>query len=89
MKLDMTNDALKFVHGIQNKQYKQIVNKIFELLKNPRPHDSILLKGSSFYRTDIGEYRIIYSFDIDTVTVILVGKRNDDEVYRQFDRLPT
>lgn len=88
MKLDMTNDALKFVQGIQNKQYKQIVGKILDLLKNPRPNDSILLKGYSFYRTDIGEYRIIYSIDTDTVTVILVGKRNDDEVYRQLNRLP-
>jgi|JI91814BRNA_FD_contig_101_281860_length_900_multi_2_in_0_out_0_2 mRNA interferase RelE/StbE len=87
MKLDITNDALKFVQNLQHKQYKQIVNKIFDLLKNARPHDSIQLKGSSFYRTDIGEYRIIYSFDVNTVTVVLVGKRNDNEVYRQFDRL--
>ena len=87
MKLDITNDALKFVQNLQHKQYKQIVNKIFDLLKNARPHDSIQLKGSPFYRTDIGEYRIIYSFDVNTVTVVLVGKRNDNEVYRQFDRL--
>ncbi len=38
---------------------------------------------------DEGEYRIVYRFDVDAdlVEVILVGKRNDDEVYKQLKRL--
>jgi mRNA-degrading endonuclease RelE of RelBE toxin-antitoxin system len=41
------------------------------------------------YRVDSGEYRIVYCFDpnADLVEVILVGKRNDDEVYKQLKRL--
>jgi mRNA interferase RelE/StbE len=40
-------------------------------------------------RVDSGEYRIVYRFDtnLDLVEVILVGKRNDDEVYKQLKRL--
>jgi mRNA interferase RelE/StbE len=48
------------------------------------------LKGyPGFYRVDSGEYRIIYRFtpEEDLVEIILVGKRNDDEVYEQFKRL--
>ncbi|AAY61453.1 putative cytotoxic translational repressor of toxin-antitoxin (TA) system RelE [Rickettsia felis str. Pedreira] len=30
----------------------------------------------------IGEYRIIYRFNETTIYVILVGKRNDSEVYK-------
>ncbi len=38
---------------------------------------------------DSGEYRIVYRFDADAdlVEVILVRKRNDDEVYKKLKRL--
>jgi hypothetical protein len=32
------------------------------------------------YRKDVGEYRIIYRFDDAIVYVLLIGKRNDDDV---------
>lgn len=40
---------------------------------------------------DCGEYRIVYRFkpEEDLVEIILVGKRNDDEVYKQLARLLT
>jgi mRNA interferase RelE/StbE len=41
-----------------------------------------------YYRVDSEEYRIVYRFDpdVDLVEVILVGTRNDDEVYKQLKR---
>ena len=52
------------------------------------PSDSKALKGSSegFRRADTGEYRIIYRIDDECLYVAVIGKRNDDEVYRRFDR---
>ena len=41
---------------------------------------------ADFRRADIGEYRIIYRLEAGVVKVALVGKRNDDEVYRRFKR---
>jgi mRNA-degrading endonuclease RelE of RelBE toxin-antitoxin system len=38
------------------------------------------------YRKDVGEYRIIYKFDDETVYVLLIGKRNDDDVYKRLTR---
>jgi mRNA interferase RelE/StbE len=35
----------------------------------------------------VGEYRVIYRISGDTVEVLLVGKRNDDEVYKDWKRL--
>ena len=32
---------------------------------------------------DTGEYRIVYRFDNDTVYIAVIGKRNDDEVYKR------
>ncbi|MEN8219696.1 MAG: type II toxin-antitoxin system RelE/ParE family toxin [Pseudomonadota bacterium] len=86
-KLDITADALNFTKSLPAKQFKQIFTAIMELLKNPSPHDSSQLKGyPGLYRKDVGEYRIIYKFDDDIVYVLLIGKRNDDEVYKKLRR---
>lgn len=84
LRLAMTKDAYSFVKNLQSKQFKQVLNKILGLLTNPKPPDAELLKGyPNLWKTDIGEYRIIYRFDTDTLSVSLAGKRNDDEIYRQ------
>ena len=47
-----------------------------------------MLEGfPNFRRADIGEYRIIYYATNELVYVALVGKRNDDDVYKRFRRL--
>jgi mRNA interferase RelE/StbE len=45
------------------------------------------LKGYPFRRTDIGEYRIVYRIDGETVKIPLINKRNDDQVYKALKRL--
>ena len=82
MKLDITRDALKFFAELDAKQYRQVGKKIFSILTDPRPNDASKLKGSDYWRVDMGEYRIVYTFDDTTVSVYLIGKRNDDEVYK-------
>jgi mRNA interferase RelE/StbE len=56
---------------------------VFALLDDPHPHDSKELKGYPFMRVDVGEYRIIHDVELDILRLILVGKRNDDKVYRR------
>lgn len=70
----------------QAKIFRQITLAIFGLSVNPRPHNS--KKIDMGYRVDTGEYRIYYEVndDLKIVTVLLVGKRNDDEVYKQLKR---
>ena len=53
------------------------------------PADAEALQGqefSGYYRVDIGEYRIIYGYaeETDTVSVYVIGKRDGDEVYKEF-----
>ncbi len=83
--IDLSKASKKFIDKLPAKQQKQIVNAIEALAINPRPHDSSLLKGGSrlTFRQDVGEYRVAYHFDDGTVYVELVGKRNDDSVYRK------
>jgi mRNA interferase RelE/StbE len=87
-KLDITKSAGKFISKLQAKQYRQVVSAIFRLRENPEPHDSKQLIGRPEYRrADVGEYRIVYRIDEDTVKIAVVGKRNDSEVYKQSDRI--
>ena len=84
-KIDITKSAGKFIKKLPPKQYRQVVGTIFDLRENPSPHDSKQLVGYPEYqRVDIGEFRIIYRFNKETVYIAAVGKRNDDEVYKRF-----
>lgn len=84
-KIDITKAAGKFIKKLPPKQYRQVVGTILSLRENSTPHDSKQLVGYPKYRrVDIGEYRIVYRFDADTVYIAIVGKRNDDEVYKRF-----
>ncbi len=85
--LDLTARARKFLAALQAKQFRQVVTKFFALLDDPKPPDSKSLSGVPYHRADIGEYRIIYRFDDESVYIALVGKRNDEEIYRQLKRM--
>lgn len=45
MNLELTNDARSFLEDLPSEQYKQVASKIFELLRNPYPHDAKHIKG--------------------------------------------
>jgi len=89
-RLDGLETVLNFLKGLQPKVAAQLAKKVLALNVDPLPSDSKELIGyRRYYRVDSGEYRIIYHFDAEEnlVEVILVGKRNDDEVYKQLKRL--
>ena len=81
-RLELTRDVLKFLDGLPPKQFKQVAVSMLDLLRNPEPHDARPLKGYSYRRVDVGEYRIVYDLPEDMVRVLLIGKRNDDAVYK-------
>jgi mRNA interferase RelE/StbE len=85
LKIDITKSVGKFIKNLPPKQFKQVVGTILGLRENPKPHDSKQLIGYPEYqRVDIGEYRIIYRANEETVYIAKIGKRNDDEVYKRF-----
>ena len=72
------------------KPFRQVWLKVLGLLADPYPHDSAQLTGYAFHRVDVGEYRVVYrATETETETeieLLLVGKRNDDEIYKQLKR---
>lgn len=90
IKLDIKPKAVKFIKLLPPKHKKQIKNYILNLQNNPTPHDAKNLIGFNPYlRADCGEYRLIYKFDSKKklITIVLIGKRNGDEIYKHFKRL--
>ncbi len=86
LKLDISRDSLGFLQTLNPKQYRQIVSTVFRLLQNPEPQDSSRLIGYPYRRVDSGVYRIIYDVAGDLLQVLLIGKRNDNEIYRKLRR---
>lgn len=80
---------LKELQKFPAKQYKQVVTKLLSLAVDPKPQDCKALKGvEGGYRVDQGEYRILYYLlepedeQPGQVQIFRVGRRNDNEVYR-------
>jgi len=85
--LDLSKTARDFLGDLQAKQFKQVTAKILELQSEPFPHDAKHLSGYPKYRPiDSGEFRVCYKVEDKVIFVSVVGKRNDDEVYRQLSR---
>jgi mRNA interferase RelE/StbE len=86
LKVDVHVAARRFVDGLPPKQYRQVIRKVFSLADDPLPADAAKLHGVRMLRADVGEYRIVYTVTKDTLFVVAIGKRNDDEVYRRLKR---
>lgn len=84
--IKLHKQATKFIVGLPPKQQRQIAIALLSLQQNTQPQDSKKLQGYEYYRIDCGEYRIIYTWDISTVSVYIIGKRNDNDVYRKLQR---
>ncbi|MFM8453682.1 MAG: type II toxin-antitoxin system RelE family toxin [Gammaproteobacteria bacterium] len=86
--VSLSKNAVKFLKKLPEKQEKQIKKQILLLAEEPYRHDSKQLKGTKeiLFRSDVGEYRIIYLIQEHCLIIRTIGKRigkrNDGEVYR-------
>ena len=89
LKLDIWPSAVKFPNRLDRKHTGQIALKILSLLADPKQSDSKLIKGTniSLMRADVGEYRILYHVEGDSLVVPLIGRRNDEDVYKKMERM--
>jgi mRNA interferase RelE/StbE len=88
--INLSKQADKFFSTLDPKQFKQVVKEIFSLAKNPKHTDIKKMISQSkytYYRKDIGEYRLIFRIENSSILYITVaGKRNDSDVYKTFHR---
>jgi len=81
LRLDLTKKTVAFLDKLPTKQFRQVSNKIFSFMANPKPHDSKELKEYPYRGTYHGEFRIIYRVEEDVLKIAFVGKYNDSAVY--------
>ncbi|MCC8372322.1 MAG: toxin [Rickettsia endosymbiont of Pseudomimeciton antennatum] len=88
MDIILLRDAENFIAHLQKKQARQIVVKIKELSQTGHVQDSKILQGTkrSYFRVDSGEFRIIYQHQNSELLIVLIGRRNDDEIYKLFSK---
>ena len=87
LKIDLSRDAARFLKKIPAGHSRQIAERILALTRDPDSLPSVELKGyAPWRRAKSGEYRIIYNVEDGTLFVLLIGKRNDDEVYQLLKR---
>ena len=89
LEINFSRQADKFLRKAPPKHARQIGGKVMALRENPQPHDSLPIKSGAAHssRGDIGEYRIVYRVNGNVLEIVLIGKRNDDEVYKMVRRL--
>lgn len=80
----------RFLESIPQKHAHQIVKKIDLLACDPTQVPTLQLSGfPHLKRAKSGEYRIIFQIveNVIEVHILRIGKRNDDEVYKNLDNL--
>lgn len=89
IKLHIEKRTAKYIEKLPPKHKGQIRIAIEDLIKDPIRNDTKKLVGYNYLRVDVGEYRVIYQFlkRSNLLIIVLVGKRNDDEVYKKLERL--
>ncbi len=85
--INLSRQAATFLQSLPAKPARQIAEKLQLLSQDPQALPSELLKGySPMRRLRAGEYRIIFTVDERTIQVRMIGKRNDDEIYKALER---
>ena len=88
LRIEVSRAAERYLRRLPPKHGRQVAAKLLGLREDPIPNDSAALKGSArgYRRADIGEHRIVYRVEGETLVIALVGKRNDADVYRRLRR---
>ena len=82
-KIEYKRRAQKFIEAQTRKVKRQLIERIEDLQKDPRPPGTILLDSEKkIYRVRSGNYRIVYQVK-DKVLLVIVAKVDDrKDIYK-------
>ena len=82
-RVEIARSAAKDLRGIDRKWIPRIVAAIETLESDPRSASCKKLVGSDHtYRLRIGNYRVVYDIQDDTLIILVVRVRHRRDVYR-------
>ena len=74
--------AQKQLNRIQEEHRERIIEAVYALSKDPRPHNSRKLEGREGYRLRVGDYRALYRIDDETREVLVAEVWHRQRDYR-------
>lgn len=75
--------ARKALRAIQKKDRERIGAAIELLRFDPIPPTARRLTGQIYYRVRIGKYRILYSYEVKVLVVVIIDIGHRREVYKK------
>lgn len=82
-RVEITRSAAKDLRGIDRMWIPKIVAAIETLESDPRPAGCEKLVGSDHtYRLRIGDYRVVYDIQDDTLIILVVRIPHRRDIYR-------
>ena len=80
--LRIKRSAEKDMDRLSAAVFDRLAEAILQLESEPRPHGSRKLRGTEEYRLRVGSYRILYTVDDATRTVVIVAVGHRRDIYR-------
>ena len=75
--LEWKEHSLRELEKLDGFMARRILKKVGELSENPFSKDIKKLKGSDDFRLRVGDYRIIFVIEQNTIKILKVGHRKN------------
>jgi len=75
--IEWKEHALQNIQKFESSITRRIIKKVEELSKDPFSKDIKRLKGSQDFRLRVGDYRVIFSIQKETMIILKVGHRKN------------
>ncbi|MFH1358409.1 MAG: type II toxin-antitoxin system RelE/ParE family toxin [archaeon] len=75
--IEWKEHAVQDIEKLENSIVRRIIKKVDELSENPFSKDIKRLKGSNDFRLRVGDYRVIFSIEINKIQILKVGHRKN------------
>ena len=69
--------ALQNIEKLESSITRRIIKKVDELSENPFSKDIKRLKGCDDFRLRVGDFRVIFSIEQNTIQILKVGHRKN------------
>lgn len=75
--IEWTPKSIKDIEKMEPSLLSRIFKKIEELKEDPFSKDIKRLKGQTSFRLRVGDYRVIFDINQDTIFILKVGHRKN------------
>ena len=76
-KISWTERALQGLNKFEKEISYRIIKKVDTLLTNPFSKDIKRLKGMDIFRLRVGDYRVLFEIEGNSITILKIGHRRN------------